>query len=284
MKGAKRPARRPRVGRLPILTYHHVGPSKLDIHPLLTVSPDDFAAQIDWLTRHGCSPITTLDWTRWLSESRPLPKRPVLITFDDGYADIAQYALPTLWHYGFAAIVYIVTGLVGETNEWDTRMGWGELRLMSSQQIREWAAKGIEFGSHTRDHPDLRNLSPSEVEDEVFGSAADLACVLDTAPTSFAYPFGHFNSTVRDCVARAYQTSVTVEERICSDQDDPWLMPRLWTRPDETLSAFKRRVKRGHALTLYQRIVARMRLRNAVRSAKRVVGAFVGPIRGFEKL
>src|SRR5215469_9744929 len=75
---------------LPILTYHHVGPSKADVHPLLTVSPGDFAEQIDWLARRNYSPITTLDWNRWLFESRPLPKKPLLITFDDGYADIAQ--------------------------------------------------------------------------------------------------------------------------------------------------------------------------------------------------
>jgi peptidoglycan/xylan/chitin deacetylase (PgdA/CDA1 family) len=260
--------------RLPILTYHHVGPSKADVHPLLTVSPGDFAEQIDWLARQNYSPITSSDWNRWLFEGRPLPKKPLLITFDDGYADIARYALPTLCHYGFTAIVYIVTGLIGETNEWDRRIGWGELRLMTAQQIREWAAKGIEFGSHTRDHPDLRSLSPSELEAQVFGSAADLQCLLDTAPTSFAYPFGHFNSSVRDCVARAYQTSVTVAERICSDQDDRWLMPRIWTRPTESLSTFQRRVKHGHALTLRGRIVARMRSSKSIRWAKPLVSAF----------
>jgi peptidoglycan/xylan/chitin deacetylase (PgdA/CDA1 family) len=203
-----------------------------------------------------------------LAEKRPLPKKPILITFDDGYADITRYALPTLSHYGFTAIVYIVTGLIGETNEWDQRLGWGELRMMNEQQIREWAAKGIEFGSHTRDHPDLRSLSQSELEDQVFGSAADLQRILDAAPTSFAYPFGYFNATVRDCVARAYQTSVAVVERICSDQDDPSLMPRIWTRPTESLSTFKRRVKLGHVLTLHERIVARMRSCKAVRWAK----------------
>jgi peptidoglycan/xylan/chitin deacetylase (PgdA/CDA1 family) len=272
LKDAKPPLRIAFVRKLPILTYHHVGPAKRGVHPLLTVSPDDFAEQIDWLARHGYSPIRTSDWTRWLAESRPLPKKPVLITFDDGYADIAQYALPTLSHYGFTAVVYIITGLVGKTNEWDQRLGWGELRLMTAQQIKKWAAKGIEIGSHTRDHPDLRSLSQSELEDQVFGSAADLQQILGITPTSFAYPFGHFNQTVRDCVARAYQTSVTVVERLCSDQDDPWQMPRLWTRPTERLSTFKRRVKLGHALTQRERIVA-MRSCNAIRWAKLYVSA-----------
>lgn len=273
---AKPPLRRAFSQRLPILTYHHVGPSKADVHPLLTVSPDDFAEQIDWLARHGYSPIRTSDWTRWLAEKRPLPRKPVLITFDDGYADLAQYALPTLSHYGSTAVVYIVTRLIGKTNEWDRRLGWGALRLMTAQQIREWAAKGFEFGSHTRDHPDLRSLSERELEDQVFGSAADLQRIVGTTPMSFAYPFGHFNRAVRDCVARAYQTSVTVVERRCADQDDPWLMPRIWIRPTERLSTFKRRVKLGHALTLDQRIVARMRSSRAVRWAKPIVSALHG--------
>jgi peptidoglycan/xylan/chitin deacetylase (PgdA/CDA1 family) len=266
LNDAKPLRRRAFVHKLPILTYHHVGPSKPDVHPLLTVSPDDFTEQVDWLARNGYSPIRTVDWTRWLAESRPLPKKPVLITFDDGYADIAQYALPTLSHYGFTAVVYIVTRLVGKTNEWDRRVGWGELRLMTAKQIMEWAAKGIEFGSHTRDHPDLRSLSASELEDQVFGSVADLQSILDAAPTSFAYPYGHFNQTLRDCVTQAYQTSVTLVERICSDQDDPWLMPRIWTRPTERLSTFKQRVKLGR--TLHEIIVAHMRSSKAVRCAK----------------
>jgi peptidoglycan/xylan/chitin deacetylase (PgdA/CDA1 family) len=264
---------RPFVRRLPILTYHHVGPSKPDVHPLLTVAPDDFAKQVAWLAHRGYSSITTPDWTKWLAETRPLPKKPVLITFDDGYDDIAQYALPTLSRYGFTAVVYIITGLIGKTNEWDQRIGRGELRLMTAQQIKEWAAKGIEIGSHTRDHPDLRSLSQSELEDQVFGSAADLQRILGKAPASFAYPFGHFNQAVRDCVARAYQTSVTVVERLCSDQDDPWLMPRLWTRPTEGLSIFKQRVKLGHALTLHERTIARMGSCKAIRWAKPFVAA-----------
>jgi peptidoglycan/xylan/chitin deacetylase (PgdA/CDA1 family)/SAM-dependent methyltransferase len=226
---ATKPARRSFVSRIPIVTYHNVGPAKPGAHPLLTVSPDRFAKQVRWLARHHYSSINTTDWLAWLTERRPIPERSVLITFDDGYEDIADYALPVLSRYGFKAVVYIVTGLIGMANEWDLRAGWGELRLMA----------------HTRHHPDLRTLSQNELEDEVFGSAADLQKILGVAPTSFAYPYGHFNQAVRDCVAQVYQTSVTVVEGICSDIDDPNLMPRIWTRPCERLSRFARRVKAG---------------------------------------
>jgi peptidoglycan/xylan/chitin deacetylase (PgdA/CDA1 family) len=250
---------------LPILSYHNVGPPHPSVHPLLTVPPDRFAKQVDWLARRGYSPIHTSDWHGWLAERRPLPKRPILITFDDGYADMAEHALPVLRSHGFKAVVYIVTRLTGRTNEWDTRIGYGELRLMTDRQIDEWGAQGIEFGAHTRDHVDLRGLSGNELEDQVFGSAADLKRLLGVAPPSFCYPYGHFNQEVRSCVAQAFQTSVTVEEAICSDNDDPFLMPRVWIRPDEELSKFAQRVKSGKTWTFRQRIAIRARV---VRLAK----------------
>ena len=154
---APSPPHRPAF-KLPILSYHNVGLAQPGVHPLLTVSPDCSAQQIAWLAHRGYSPIHTSDWHAWLKEKRPLPKRPVLITFDDGYAEMARYALPILRRYGFKAVVYIVTGLIGKTNEWDTRMGFGELRLMTERQIGEWGGQGIEFGAHTRDHADLRKL------------------------------------------------------------------------------------------------------------------------------
>jgi peptidoglycan/xylan/chitin deacetylase (PgdA/CDA1 family) len=249
------PASRSFDSRLPIVSYHNVGLTRPDVNPLLTVTPEQFAKQVHWLARTGYSSINTSDWFAWVTEKRPIPKRPVLITFDDGYEDITRHALPLLSHYGFKAVVYIVTGLIGrvnewdigKVNEWDLRAWPGELQLMSEEQIIEWATKGCEFGSHTRHHPDLRTLCQNELEDEVFGSAADLRRILGVVPTSFAYPYGHFNQTVRDCVSQVYRTSVTVVEAICTDRDDPNLMPRILARPGENLSSFAHRVKYGSA-------------------------------------
>ena len=272
---AEQPSRlvaKPAVGAfargLPILTYHNVGYARPGAHPLLTVSPDRFESQVRWLARHGYSSISPSNWVAWLTERQPIPKKSVLITFDDGYEDIVQYALPVLSHYGFKAIVYVVTDLVGKGNEWDLRAGWGELRLMSQGQIMDWAAKGIEFGSHTRRHPDLRSLSQDELEDELFGSAAELQRMLGVAPPSFAYPYGHFNRTVNECAARVYQTSVTVVEALCSDNDQPNLMPRIWIRPDEGLSRFAQRVKFAQILTLRQRAAIRTRLYRLLTTAQ----------------
>jgi peptidoglycan/xylan/chitin deacetylase (PgdA/CDA1 family) len=256
------------------ITYHNVSPGDPGVHPLLTVSPDQFATQMDWLERHHYSPIHPWEWSAWLTERRPLPKKPVLITFDDGYENIVEYAFPIVRRHGFKAAAYIVTGLVGKTNEWDRREGWGELGLMSRQHIIEWADKDVEFGAHTRDHVDLRALTQGELEQQIFGSKSDLLDILGVAPTSFVYPYGSFNREVRDCAARAFKTSLTTEEALCTDAGDPLLMPRIWVRPDENVARFAQRVKFAELRTLRQRVISRKRLRRAKVLLSEWLGAY----------
>jgi peptidoglycan/xylan/chitin deacetylase (PgdA/CDA1 family) len=92
-----------------------------------------------------------------------MPNKPVLITFDDGYADIAEFALPVLRRHRLAAVVFLVTDYTGKANLWSGRVGPGKLQLLTAKQIREWAGCGIEFGSHSRSHPDLTTLAPQKL-------------------------------------------------------------------------------------------------------------------------
>ncbi|MGA9427849.1 MAG: glycosyltransferase, partial [Terracidiphilus sp.] len=113
--------------RCPVLLYHHVGPLREGTYHQLTISAKAFARQIRWLARRGYTGILPSDWLRWLRDGTGLPRKPIMITFDDGYADIAQYALPILRRYGFGATVFIVTARTGGTNTWDEARGCGTL-------------------------------------------------------------------------------------------------------------------------------------------------------------
>jgi len=166
--------------RLPVLLYHHIGPNHAGLYPSLTVAPSVFEEQLRWLAGRGYVGIRPSDWLRWRREGTPLPKRPILLTFDDGYADLADYAFPALRACGFGAAVFIVTGRIGGTNAWDPVQGSGTLRLLSGDQIRYWASQGIEFGSHSRTHADLTTLSSAQLDDEVSGSQSELAGILGT--------------------------------------------------------------------------------------------------------
>jgi peptidoglycan/xylan/chitin deacetylase (PgdA/CDA1 family)/GT2 family glycosyltransferase len=248
--------------RLPVLLYHHVGPPRPGTIPGLTVSPQRFERHVRWLARRGYTGIRASDWARWRREGKGLPEKPVLLTFDDGYADLTEYAFPVLRRYGFSAAVFIVTGQVGGTNTWDEARGYGTMRLMTADQIRYWAAQGIEFGAHSRTHADLTPLPAHELADEVIGSRNDLAAVLGSPVVSFAYPYGFHSQAVCDCVRSAFDLAFIADDNVEGMnhlQTDPHLLLRTMVQTGDSLVDLASRVRWGYSPLLNLR--ARLRLR-----------------------
>lgn len=253
--------------RLPVLLYHHVGPLRAGTFPEWTVSPERFERQVRWLARRGYTGICPSDWVRWRRDGKGLPDKPVLLTFDDGYVDLAEYALPVLRRYGFGAAVFVVTGQIGGENRWDQAHGSGPHRLMTAEQIRKWAAHGIEFGAHSRTHPDLTALSRAEVADEVAGSGQDLTNLLGTRIVSFAYSYGHNNETVRDSVRRTFDLAFTCEEGLNDLRSDPLLLRRTMVQSNDSWLDLESRVHWGW--NLLERLRARLRLRTRAKALLR---------------
>jgi peptidoglycan/xylan/chitin deacetylase (PgdA/CDA1 family)/glycosyltransferase involved in cell wall biosynthesis len=252
--------------RLPVLMYHHVGPSRPGTFPQWTISCRKFERQMRWLARRGYTGIRPADWITWLREGKGLPDKPVLLTFDDGYADLAEYALPVLRRYGFGAVVFVVTGQVGGTNAWDEAQGSGTHRLMTAEQIRYWATQGIEFGSHSRTHTDLTTLSSEELAKEIIGSRDELSSLLGSPVTSFAYPYGSFNPMVSNRVREAYGLTFRADETspginyLCTDPHD---LQRTMIHPKSGLLGLECCIRCGHdpILELRERLRLRSRLR-----------------------
>lgn len=183
----------------------------------------------------------------------------MLLTFDDGYADVAEYALPILRRYGFGAAVYIVTGQIGGTNAWDKARGSGTHRLMTAEQIRRWAGEGIEFGAHSRTHPNLTTLTAEQLSEEVLGSRDDLERLLGTRPLSFAYPYGRYNDLVRNCASRAFDLAFSCDLGLNSLTTEPDLLKRSVVSPSDSLVDFECRLHLGRSPI--ERLRARIRLR-----------------------
>jgi len=252
--------------RAPVLLYHHVGPSRSDIYHELTVSPERFEQQIQWLARHGYAGIKPSDWLRWVRDGEGLPETPILLTFDDAYADIAEYALPILCKYGLSGAVFVVTQRLGGTNTWDEARGCETLQLMSAQQIRYWAGRGIEFGAHGRTHVDLTRLSSAECEEEVTGSKNDLTAVLGSRVISFAYPYGKYNEAVRDLVGREFDLAFTADEGINDLRGDPRLLRRTLVCANDSLLRFALVVRSGLSIDGWRvRLGVRSRLKRLLR-------------------
>jgi peptidoglycan/xylan/chitin deacetylase (PgdA/CDA1 family) len=168
-----------------------------------------------------------------------------MVTFDDAYADIAEFALPILLQNGFGGCVFAVTGLVGGTNVWDQAKGSGTLPLMSADQIRFWADKGIEFGAHSRSHEDLTALSPERLTDEVMGSKKDLEELLGSSVTSFAYPYGAHNEAVREQVRVGFDLGFSTTEGINFLPSDRHILRRNYVGPNDSLFEFGLNVRWG---------------------------------------
>ena len=258
--------------RLPVLMYHHVGPLKPGPYPELTVSPRRFDRQIRWLARRGFVGIRPADWVEWLRTGKGLPAKPVLLTFDDGYADLAEYALPVLRRYGFSAVVFVVTGLSGATNAWDEVNGGATQRLLSAEQIGYWAAQGIDFGSHTRTHTDLTTLTADQLAQEITGSRDDLTNLLGSPVTSFAYPYGAFNPAAYECARGAYPLTFRADETtpginyLCTD---PHGLQRTMVQPNDSLLDLECRIRFGYSPI--QDMRARLGLRTRLKRAVRIV-------------
>ena len=197
-----------------VLLYHHVGPEREARCRGLTVSPEVFARHISTMSAMGYTGITPDDWVAYVHGAREIPERCVMITFDDAYADLVEFALPVLERHSYPAIVFVPTSLVGKGMTCSRGNPTATLPVMSAEQLQRWAKRGVTFGAHSRSHPDLTTLDGEEAEAEIAGSKSDLTAMLGANVTAFAYPYGKVNDSVEKMVAASYAVGFSVEEGI----------------------------------------------------------------------
>jgi len=179
------------VARPPVLCYHRVGGS-LELG-VTRVARSVFERQMRALARGGWVTLTLGEFARRLQsgESRVRGEQSFLLSFDDGYASLAEYAYPILAEVGFTAVTFLVTDFVGRDNTWDVRYTWRRLRHLGWDTIAHWQARGFEFASHSASHARLTWLSDGEATAELERSRETLVSRLgSSAGQAVAYPFG----------------------------------------------------------------------------------------------
>jgi glycosyltransferase involved in cell wall biosynthesis/peptidoglycan/xylan/chitin deacetylase (PgdA/CDA1 family) len=215
--------------RLLVLCYHAIQDQSAD--PVLApygVPPALFAAQLDALARRGFSFITPAQLAAYLASQAPLPRRPVLVTFDDGYESLLETARDLLRPRGIPALAFAVTGIASGTNEWDQAYGSGRVKLLAQDQLRDLAACGVEIGSHSRSHREMPLLEASEQEQEAAGSADDLAAHGLPRPRFFAYPFTFADDASKTAVRNAgYGAAFGGRVGWIKRGSDPFALPRV---------------------------------------------------------
>ena len=171
----------------PVLCYHRVGgPLELGV---TRVGRSVFARQMSALARAGWRTLSLDEFAR--PQSPHAARHTFLLTFDDGYASLADYAYPILADLGFTATTFLITDYVGRTNDWDVRYTWNRLSHLTWQQVEQWRARGFHFASHGATHRRLTWLPDRDVEDELARSREVLVNRLGPdAGRAIAYPFG----------------------------------------------------------------------------------------------
>ena len=214
--------------RLRILGYHNVGnASAIDPLPQLYVTAADFERQMGLLQRLGLRGVTLTQGLASLREGKRLDC--VAITFDDGYADNLQLALPILLKFGFQATCYFVSRRLGLHNTWDAERGGAHKALMSIEQLQQWQAAGMEVGSHTATHIRLDQLDRVLAPEEIDGSRAQLKQITGSEIAGFCYPFGRYDErTLAQVRAAGYRSAATTRPGAASRSSDPFQLPRIF--------------------------------------------------------
>jgi peptidoglycan/xylan/chitin deacetylase (PgdA/CDA1 family) len=234
---------------VPILMYHEIA-ARPETASRLAVPPAAFAAQLAYLHDAGFSTVTFADAAAALAgETGRLPARPVVLTFDDGFADFHREALPLLRRYGFTATVFVTTGWIADAGAYKAGRRPGQ--MLCWNQIREAAGAGVEIGAHSHGHPQLDQIAPGQLRNELAVSKALLEDGIGLPVLSLAYPFGYSSAGVRRTArASGYRHACAVANATARPGGDGYTLPRLTVRASTSPASFEH-IVRGHDSKIY---------------------------------
>jgi peptidoglycan/xylan/chitin deacetylase (PgdA/CDA1 family) len=205
---------------VPILTYHRIGPEPRGpaITDALTVPTADFAAQMHWLRYAGFTAVTQLQLLNALEYRAPLPRRPIVITFDDGYRDVLWNAAPILHRLRMPATAYVITA----------RISGADPSFLTWRELRQLERYGVAIGSHTEHHVELTHVPPDLAFAELVGSRQVLERRLGRPVRWLSYPAGAVDPQVVRLARRAgYELAVTTRAGDRQDGRRPLELQRI---------------------------------------------------------
>jgi peptidoglycan/xylan/chitin deacetylase (PgdA/CDA1 family) len=217
--------------RVPVLMYHSISDNLFGkSHPYyqINTSPEVFSSQMRWLRQAGYRTLTLDNLVNGLASGEDLSKS-LVITFDDGYRDFYTDGMEVMTQCGFSAIIFLATDRIR-----DESVRVEGVDYLTWREVRELHDAGIQFGSHTVTHPDLRSLGPDQIEYEIGYSKEVIEQQLGAAVTSFAYPFAFpeedkaFTRYLSDTLEnQGFQNGVTTILGRASRHDNSLFLRRL---------------------------------------------------------
>ncbi len=202
---------------LPILMYHVIAPPlPAAPYPGLYVRPADLARQLDLLAAHGYHAVTLDQMYEAWHVGAPLPSRPIVLSFDDGYRSDYVTAMPLLRARGWPGVLNLEVA--------NLHRPWG----LSPNEVRGLIRAGWEIDAHTITHPDLTTLGPAALHEEVAGSRVDIRREFGVPVNFFCYPAGRYDAAVERAVRDAgFEGATTVREGLARPDGDPYALDRI---------------------------------------------------------
>jgi peptidoglycan/xylan/chitin deacetylase (PgdA/CDA1 family) len=207
--------------KLTILAYHSIDDSGSNI----STSPVLFSQHLRYLKEKHFTVLTLSQGLKLLKTHESLNKK-VVLTFDDGYENFHSRAFPLLSQYHFPATVFLVARYVGRDSSWEKKHKVPSQRLLNWSQV-EKLSHTIEFGSKSLTHRDLTRISIDEVREEVEESRTMIEEHVGKDVRLFAYPFGIYNSTVREMVRKYYEAAVGTNLAEATEKEDMYDLSRV---------------------------------------------------------
>ena len=218
--------------RIPILMYHYISDPPWgadDVRRDLSLPGPDFEQQLRYLVNQGYHSISLEDLVHHIQQGAPLPEKPIVLTFDDGYKDAFTVAFPLLMKYGLTGTFFIFTKPINEENR--DYLSWQEVELMSTA--------GMEIGCHSYSHPDLTVQSDKVVKAEVSDTRVEIEAHIHRPVHAFCYPSGAYDSRIIQAVEDAgYWAAVTTKQGIEHSSSDRLVLRRIRVRGEAPLDSF----------------------------------------------
>ncbi len=225
--------------RVPVLMYHYIRVNPVASDRLgygLSVTPADFAAQMEWIVKNGYHAVFPSELTAAMTQSAPLPTKPIVLTFDDGYRDFYDQAWPVLKQYGLKSSSAVITNFADKGDRGDLQyMNWNMIKELDHSSM-------VEIASHTQSHSDLTRMSTGQRWAELSQSKDVIERQLGHTCATFIYPSGRYDgATVADAKRAGYQIAFTTNDgKIRAPQDTGVILqlPRVRVAGGTTLAGF----------------------------------------------
>jgi peptidoglycan/xylan/chitin deacetylase (PgdA/CDA1 family) len=228
-----------------VLMYHSIVKEKplKKSQNLFSVQALDFRKQLQILDKAGFTAITFKDYLLINEGKLNPPKKPIILTFDDGSLDNYQIAFPLLREFGMKAVFFVLADKNIKSNVWESGNGISMIPLMDPYQILEIHTAGFEIGSHSLTHLQLPKISHTTAYDEISRSRMLLEILINAPVLSFAYPYGLLNNAVKQIVIDAgYSVGCAVYSGPASFGTDLFEIRRIPISGDLSMLGFSARV------------------------------------------